>query len=80
MAGVALKSLALNHFRSYKRGIFNFSPNGSILFGQNGSGKTNMLEAMSLFSPGKGLRKSKIVKFRVSQRNWDGKLLEYLKV
>ena len=59
MAGVALKSLALNHFRSYKRGIFNFSPNGSILFGQNGSGKTNMLEAMSLFSPGKGLRKSK---------------------
>ncbi len=59
MAGIALKSLALHHFRSYKRGIFNFSPRGSIFLGQNGSGKTNILEAMSLFSPGKGLRKSK---------------------
>lgn len=29
-----------------------------VLFGRNGSGKTNILEAISLFSPGRGIRKS----------------------
>ena len=57
--GITLKSLELNHFRSYKREALTFDSVGSILVGPNGSGKTNVLEAISLFSPGKGLRKSK---------------------
>ena len=59
MAGIFLKSLILNHFRSYKKETLTFSSNGTVFTGANGSGKTNILEAISLFSPGRGLRKSK---------------------
>ena len=59
MAGIFLKSLILNHFRSYKKESLTFSSNGTVFTGANGSGKTNILEAISLFSPGRGLRKSK---------------------
>lgn len=31
-----------------------------VLFGQNGAGKTNLLEAVSLLSPGRGLRRAKL--------------------
>lgn len=30
-----------------------------VLFGENGAGKTNLLEAVSLFAPGRGLRRAK---------------------
>ncbi len=35
-----------------------------LLYGENGSGKTNLLEAISLFSPGKGFRKANFVDFQ----------------
>ena len=42
------------------RGIDLAIPRGSIfgLLGPNGAGKTNILEAVSLLSPGRGLRRS----------------------
>ena len=56
-----LRSIYLENFRSYKKlnvkiGDFKFI----ILTGKNGSGKTNLLEAISFLSPGKGLRNSKL--------------------
>ena len=55
-----LKKLNLKKFRNH----FNLNlviPNSSILiYGENGCGKTNILEAISLLNPGKGLRKSKV--------------------
>jgi DNA replication and repair protein RecF len=52
----ALLSLTLTDFRSYERA--RLRPDGAsvYLFGPNGAGKTNLLEAVSLLSPGKGLR------------------------
>ena len=54
-----LKKLNLKRFRNH----FNLNlvlPNSPVLiYGENGCGKTNILEAISLLSPGKGLRKSK---------------------
>ncbi len=49
-------SLTLTDFRSYARA--DLSPDGAsvCLFGPNGAGKTNLLEAISLLSPGRGLR------------------------
>jgi len=49
-------SLTLTDFRSYARA--ELSPDGAsvCLFGPNGAGKTNLLEALSLLSPGRGLR------------------------
>ena len=53
-----ISNLTLSHFRSHK--ISKLSLNGKpvVVFGKNGTGKTNILEAVSLFSPGRGLRRA----------------------
>lgn len=58
MAGLALTSLALSHFRSHKRAVLQLDPRPIALYGPNGAGKTNILEAISLLSPGRGLRRA----------------------
>ena len=60
MATAALQSVALTDFRSY--GHAELTPAGRTvyLFGPNGAGKTNLLEAVSLLSPGRGLRGASI--------------------
>ncbi|PPE03219.1 DNA replication/repair protein RecF [Holospora curviuscula] len=51
-----MHQLTISRFRSYHHTVCEF-PQGIICFvGNNGAGKTNLLEAISLFSPGKGLR------------------------
>lgn len=56
MASAALLSLTLTDFRSYERARLETGGRSVYLFGPNGAGKTNLLEAISLLSPGKGLR------------------------
>ncbi|WP_136443277.1 DNA replication/repair protein RecF [Pacificoceanicola onchidii] len=53
-----LTSLSLSHFRSHKRVRLNVDPRPVAIFGANGAGKTNLIEAVSLFSPGRGLRRA----------------------
>lgn len=53
-----LSSLSLSHFRSHKRVLLDIDPRPLAIFGPNGAGKTNILEAVSLLSPGRGLRRS----------------------
>ena len=48
--------LALTEFRSYQSALIEPGPGFVLLFGENGAGKTNILEAVSLLSPGRGLR------------------------
>ena len=48
--------LALTDFRSYAAGLIEPAPGFVLLFGENGAGKTNLLEAVSLLTPGRGLR------------------------
>lgn len=55
-----ISSINLHNFRNYKSVSVNFNSNVVILYGPNGSGKTNLLEAISLFSSGRGLRGSAI--------------------
>ncbi|MGZ9107248.1 MAG: DNA replication/repair protein RecF [Micavibrio sp.] len=56
-----LKSLQLNHFRNYEGADLSDLPCGPVvLCGANGAGKTNILEAVSFLSPGRGLRTAKI--------------------
>ena len=52
----ALASLRLTDFRSYDRLDLDLRPGPVVLFGANGAGKTNLMEAVSLLSPGRGLR------------------------
>lgn len=52
----SLTRLALEDFRSYPSALIAPGPGFVLLSGENGAGKTNILEAVSLLSPGRGLR------------------------
>jgi DNA replication and repair protein RecF len=54
--GMAVTRLSLTDFRSYADALVAPGPGFVILTGENGAGKTNLLEAVSLLSPGRGLR------------------------
>ncbi|MEM7645115.1 MAG: DNA replication/repair protein RecF [Pseudomonadota bacterium] len=51
-------TLALSHFRSHRRTRLDFPRAITAIHGPNGAGKTNILEAISLLSPGRGLRRA----------------------
>jgi DNA replication and repair protein RecF len=51
-----LTRLILTDFRSYETASIEPGPGFVLLFGENGAGKTNVLEAVSMLSPGRGLR------------------------
>jgi DNA replication and repair protein RecF len=53
---VTVSRLSLSDFRSYADALVEPGPGLVILTGENGAGKTNMLEAVSLLAPGRGLR------------------------
>ncbi len=53
-----LYSLQLQNIRSYKNGIFEFKPGVNIIVGPNASGKTNLLEAISLLYQGSAFKSS----------------------
>ncbi len=58
--GSAVRRLTLVNFRNYKYLRLNFNSPFIILGGENGSGKTNVLEAVSFLSQGRGLRNAKL--------------------
>ncbi|MEY4708377.1 MAG: hypothetical protein RJB58_2100 [Pseudomonadota bacterium] len=57
---LAVTRLRLTNFRSYAVGELRVSGAPVVLAGPNGAGKTNVLDAISLLSPGRGLRGSKL--------------------
>lgn len=59
-AACAVSRLALTDFRSYGSLRLNLDPAPVVLFGPNGAGKTNILEALSLLVPGKGIRRARL--------------------
>jgi DNA replication and repair protein RecF len=68
-----VSSLKLHNFRCYPEARFDALASGFVvLSGLNGAGKTNVLEAVSLLSPGRGLRGAKIMEIqcRESGKPW----------
>ncbi len=55
---VAVRRLRLTDFRNYESLDLNTGPGPVVLIGANGAGKTNLLEAVSFLSPGRGLRRA----------------------
>jgi DNA replication and repair protein RecF len=55
-----IHTLSLSHFRNYAAASLQAAGESIILSGPNGAGKTNILEAISLLSPGRGLRRAKL--------------------
>ncbi|MCL4152210.1 UNVERIFIED_CONTAM: hypothetical protein GTU68_035842 [Idotea baltica] len=60
---MALKTLRLIAFRSYARADLSVGSGAIALAGPNGAGKTNILEAVSLLAPGRGLRRAQPTDF-----------------
>lgn len=52
-----VERLTLTNFRSYVSASVATDAGPQVIVGANGSGKTNLLEALSLLSPGTGLRR-----------------------
>lgn len=59
-ARLAVTRLTLTNFRSYASGEIAAGGRPVVLVGPNGAGKTNVLDALSLLSPGRGLRGAKL--------------------
>jgi len=53
-----LARLVLTDFRNHQDAVIVPGPGFVVLTGENGAGKTNVLEAVSLFAPGRGLRRA----------------------
>ncbi len=58
-----IKKVSLRNFRNHRNLNLNLKNSSILIYGGNGSGKTNILEAISLLNQGKGLRKANIENF-----------------
>lgn len=55
---MALDRITLTHFRNHPETRLAGTAQFNLLVGENGAGKTNVLEALSLLAPGRGLRRA----------------------
>jgi DNA replication and repair protein RecF len=58
MTAARIRRLALTNFRSYRAAGLDTERDLVVLAGANGAGKTNLIEAISLLVPGRGLRRA----------------------
>ncbi len=61
---LAIDSITLTQFRNYPSLTLKAGGSNVILTGDNGVGKTNLLEAISLLAPGRGLRGAKLAQLQ----------------
>ncbi|MEJ2435597.1 MAG: DNA replication/repair protein RecF [Pseudolabrys sp.] len=63
-----IRRLSLTNFRSYHAAQLTLDQAGPVvLTGPNGAGKTNLIEAISLLSPGRGLRRATLEELAFSE-------------
>ncbi len=67
MTAAAIRRLSLANFRSYHAASVEVSGDLVVLAGPNGAGKTNMIEAVSLLAPGRGLRRATVEEVAFSE-------------
>jgi len=68
MTAAFIRRLTLTNFRSYHNAIITLDQAGPVvLTGSNGAGKTNLIEAISLFAPGRGLRRATMEEIAFSE-------------
>jgi DNA replication and repair protein RecF len=73
-----LNNIFLKNYRNYKDLSLDFSPPGAHFYGSNGSGKTNILEAIYMLCTGRsqrGASKSDMIHFGASEASVEGTLL-----
>ncbi len=72
MSRARIRRLTLTNFRSYRAAQVEISRDCIVLVGANGSGKTNLIEAVSFLAPGRGLRRANLddVAFSEGDGTW----------
>src|SRR3977135_2549461 len=72
MTASRISRLTLTNFRSYRAAQIEFGAALVVLSGPNGAGKTNLIEAISLLAPGRGLRRATLedVAFSEGDGSW----------
>jgi len=72
VASLWLSRLNLTAFRNHRSSLLEPTARPVLLTGPNGAGKTNLLEAVSLLAPGRGLRwaKTQEIQARASDAPW----------
>ena len=73
-----VERLSLNNFRNYASVTLEARACPQVIAGANGSGKTNLLEALSLLAPGQGLRRAAFSE--IARANTDGSFAVAAKV
>lgn len=58
--GYSVARLTLTDFRNYRHLRLDLRAGAIVFTGENGAGKTNVLEAVSFLSPGRGLRRARL--------------------
>ena len=61
---VWVSGISLTGFRNYDQLSLAFNGQPVVLAGANGAGKTNLMEAISLLAPGRGLRRAKTARLK----------------
>jgi DNA replication and repair protein RecF len=68
MTSASIRRLTLTNFRSYHTAQIELGAAGPVvLTGANGAGKTNLIEAISLLAPGRGLRRATMEELAFSE-------------
>src|SRR3569623_637625 len=61
-----LDRITLSAFRNHRETRLDGAARFNLLVGENGAGKTNVLEALSLVAPGRGLRRAQLSEMALS--------------
>jgi len=69
MPAASIRRLSLSNFRSYRSASLTVGEQPVVLVGPNGAGKTNIIEAISLLTPGRGLRRATLDEVAFSEGN-----------
>ncbi len=64
---MALDRISLTSFRNHRATQIDRTRQFNLLVGENGAGKTNVLEAISLLAPGRGLRRAALAEMAAQQ-------------
>ncbi|MGB6538206.1 MAG: DNA replication/repair protein RecF [Xanthobacteraceae bacterium] len=67
MTAARVLRLSLTNFRNYRAATLDASERIVVLVGPNGAGKTNLIEAISLLAPGRGLRRATLEEIAFSE-------------
>lgn len=60
LSAIAVKRLTVTDFRCFRRIVLDVDRRPVVLYGPNGAGKTSLLEALSMLTPGRGLRGARL--------------------